>query len=185
MPRTIAAVMAALFLAGASAEAAAETCDAALSNASPFYCRLARVETARLQLKGSATELGARQADLEQIMHERMAAFSARLRKPATSPSSAFGGNRANSGALLCTLWTVGKAESIALFVECALESAATGDSVEARLLGRTTASEFDMASRVALGQVISGVTARYEGRRAQRIAQDSKLRVRTAGPSR
>lgn len=185
MPRTIAAIMVTLFLASTPAKAGAETCNAAFSNASPFYCTLEQVDTIRLQLQGSADTLATQKHDLEQIMRQRMAAFVARLPKSASATSSPLIGKHERSGALRCTLWTVGETDSVALFVECALESAATGDSVEARLLGRTTKSEFDIASRVALGQVVSSVIDRYQRQRNQRIAMQKKQQIRTAGPSR
>lgn len=185
MPRAIATIMVTLFLAGTPAKAGAETCNAAFSNASPFYCMLERVDTVRLRLQGSAETLSAQKQDLEQIMRQRMAAFVAGLPKSAKATPSPLIGRHERRGALLCTLWTVGETDSIALFVECALESTATGDSVEARLLGRTTKSEFDMASRVALGQVVSSVIDRYEQQRGQRIALQRKHQIKTAGPSR
>jgi len=185
MAKAIAAILTLLLLAGAEANAGEAGCGAALADASPFYCRLGRVDTVRLQLQGSAETLGAHRTDLEHIMRERMQRFSATLPEPfaATSPLPIV--KRPPQGQLLCTVWTVGQDTSIALFVECALQAAETGDSVEARLLGRTTQAEFDMATRVALGQVIAKVTDDYNGERDQRVVASGKRRIKTAGPAR
>lgn len=185
MPKAIATIITVFFLASAPASAGAEACGAALSAASPFYCQLEALDSVRLQLKGSAEALGANRRDLEEIMRERTKGFLAALPRPAARPTASPIAKRPHRGQLFCALWTVGQDASVALFVECALQSASTGDSVEARLLGRTTADEFDMATRIALGRVVSKVTDDYRAQREQRIALSAKQRIKTAGPSR
>ena len=175
MPRLVSFILAGLLLtAGTPASAGADVCSDDVADVSRFYCHLERVDTVRLQFQGTAAELGAKRPDLEQIMRERLDRFLAALPKPARGALPLIE-KRPQQGQLLCTLWTVGQDSAIALFVECALRSGETLDSVEARLLGRTTAEEFDMASRIALGQVVSHVTTRYLDQRGIRLARPSK----------
>lgn len=188
LSKAISAILAGLILASAHANAGETGCSAAAADASPFYCQLERVDTVRLQMEGTAAALGAKRRDLEQIMRERLRNFVAVLPKQAAGATPSMIGKRPQRGQFFCTLWTVGQDTSVALFVECALHSATTGDSVEARLLGRTTGPEFDMAARIALGRVVSKVTTRYKAQRDRRIALSSgagNRRIKTAGPAR
>lgn len=185
LARAIAAIIAGLILASAQANAGETACSTAVADASPFYCQLERIDSAQLQLKGTAAALGAKRPALEQIMRDRLDMFLTDLPKPTAAAASPLIAKRAHRGQLLCSLWTVGEDAAIALFVECALQSTATGDNVEARLLGRTSESEFDMAARVALGRVVSHVTTRYKTQREQRIALSATQQIKTAGAAR
>jgi hypothetical protein len=176
-----------LLLASANANAGEKNCDSAVADVSPFYCQLERVDTVRLQLEGTARALGASRLDMERIMRERLELFLATLPDQPAGPAALLIDKRPQRGRLACTLWTVGEGLSVALFVECALQSTTTGDSVDARLLGRTTEAEFDMAARVALGRVVSKVTSRFNVQRDRLKVLSSKggnTPIKTAGPA-
>jgi hypothetical protein len=131
--------------------------------------------------------LGANSRDLEQIMREKLEIFLTVLPRRTAGATRRVTYEPPQRGQFTCTLWTVGREASIALFVECALQSEATGDSVDARLLGRTNAAEFDLATRIALGRVITKVTARFSAQRNRLVALSAitrDVRINTAGPS-
>jgi len=140
----------------------AQECDLAQR----FPCQVGIIESVRVQLDGSARELGFDAKRIAEDVRDQLRKRAPRTVEVRIHPSAVPAGNGLppdRRSRFACTLWTVGRHFTVSMFVECGLEAANGNWAVESRLLGHVLQADLRDSARTAIANVVNDVIERLQ----------------------